>query len=125
MSKITTPVPLSALRMTISFRCDSSLTIFLCLYDNFIFAYFSQVLSSFALVCCNFVSGILEMFLKQLKLTYHVEQGLRLIKPLEESLTRLLLETIQLEFGFTGSKLSTHFQIKTKQYLNIIMMLFT
>ena len=49
LSKITTPLPLSALRMTISFRFDNSFTIFVCLYGTFIFAYLSQVLSSFVL----------------------------------------------------------------------------
>ena len=61
-SKITTSLPLLGLTMTISFCFDHSLTIFLFLYGNFIFAFLSQIFRSFVLICCNFVSGILEMF---------------------------------------------------------------
>ena len=42
------------------------------------------------------------------------EEGSRLVKSLKGSIAKLLPETTQLEFGFTGSKLSTHFQIKDK-----------
>ena len=45
---------------------------------------------------------------------YQGEQGSRLVKSLKRSITKLLPETTQLEFGFTGCKLSTHFQIKDK-----------
>ena len=49
-----------------------------------------------------------------LVLPYRGEQGSRLVKSLKRSITNLLTETIQLEFGFIVSKLSTHFQIKGK-----------
>ena len=42
------------------------------------------------------------------------EQGSCLVKSLKRSITKLLPKATQLEFGFTGSKLSTHFQIKDK-----------
>ena len=43
------------------------------------------------------------------------EQGSRLVKSLKRSITKLLPEATQLEFRFTGSKLSSmHFQIKDK-----------
>ena len=60
-----------------------------------------------------------------LVLPYQGEQGSRLVKSLKRSITKLLPEATQLEFGFTGSKLSTHFQIKDKRNLSIIMILFT
>ena len=44
----------------------------------------------------------------------NVEQESRLVKSLKWSITKLLPETTQLEFGFNGSKLTTHFQIKYK-----------
>ena len=47
-------------------------------------------------------------------LPYQGEQGSRLVKTLKRSITKLLPKTTQLEFGFTGSKRSTHFQIKDK-----------
>ena len=47
-------------------------------------------------------------------LSYQGEQGSHLVKSLKGSITKLLLKTTQLEFGFTGSKLSTYFQIKDK-----------
>ena len=47
-----------------------------------------------------------------LVLPYQEEQGSRLVKFLKQSITKLLPETTELEFGFTSSKLSTHFQIK-------------
>ena len=47
-------------------------------------------------------------------LSYQGEQGSRLVKSLKGSITKLLLKTTQLEFGFTGSKISTYFQIKDK-----------
>ena len=46
--------------------------------------------------------------------TYQSEQGSRLVKSLKRSIINLLPETTQFEFGITGSKLSTHFQIKNK-----------
>ena len=49
-----------------------------------------------------------------LVLPHQGEQGSRLVKSLKRSITKLLPETTQLEIGFTGSKLSTHFQIKDK-----------
>ena len=49
-----------------------------------------------------------------LVLPYQDEQGSRLVKSLKRSITKLLSKATQLEFGFTGSKLSTHFQIKDK-----------
>ena len=39
----------------------------------------------------------------------NAEQESRLVKSLKRSITKLLPETTQLEFGFTGSKLNTHF----------------
>ena len=42
------------------------------------------------------------------------EERSRLVKSLKGSIAKLLPETTQLEFGFTGSKLSTHFQIKDR-----------
>ena len=48
-------------------------------------------------------------------LPYQGEQGSRLVKSLKPSITKLLPQATQLEFEFTGSKLSsTHFQIKDK-----------
>ena len=47
-------------------------------------------------------------------LPYQGEQGSRLVKSLKRSITKLLPEATQLEFGFTSRKLSTHFQIKDK-----------
>ena len=52
------------------------------------------------------------------------KQGFHLVKFLKQSITKLLPKTTQLELGFTGSKLSTHFQIKDKTKVNIIMRLF-
>ena len=49
-----------------------------------------------------------------LVLPYQGEQESRLVKSLERNISKLLPETTQLGFGFTGNKLSTHFQIKTK-----------
>ena len=49
-----------------------------------------------------------------LVLPHQGEQGSRLVKSLKRSITKLLTEETKLEFGFTGSKLSTHFQIKDK-----------
>ena len=49
-----------------------------------------------------------------LVLPYQGEQGSRLFISLKRSITKLLPEATQLELGFTGSKLSTHFQIKHK-----------
>ena len=49
-----------------------------------------------------------------LVLPYQGEQRSRLVKSLKRSITKLLPEATQLEFGFTGSKLSTHFQITDK-----------
>ena len=42
-----------------------------------------------------------------LMLPYQGEQGSRLVKSLKRSITKLLPETTQLEFGFIGSKLSS------------------
>ena len=63
---------------------------------------------------CNFIN--IESGNKRhlLVLPYQGEQGSRLVKSLKRSITRLLPEATQSEFGFTGSKLSTHFQIKDK-----------
>lgn len=47
-------------------------------------------------------------------LPYQGEQGPHLVKSFKRSTTKLLPKTTQLEFGFTGSNLSTHFQIKEK-----------
>ena len=47
-------------------------------------------------------------------LPYQCEQRSRLVRSLKRSITKLLPETTQLEFGFTGGKLSTHFQIKDR-----------
>ena len=47
-------------------------------------------------------------------LPYQGEQGSRLVKSLKRSITKLLPKTTQLVFEFTGSELSTHFQIKKK-----------
>ena len=47
-------------------------------------------------------------------LPYQGEQGSHLVKFFKRSTTKLLPKTTQLEFGFTGSNLSTHFQIKEK-----------
>ena len=46
---------------------------------------------------------------------YQGEQGSRLVKSLKRSITKILPEATQLEFGFTGSKLSMHFQRKDKR----------
>ena len=54
-----------------------------------------------------------------LVLSYQGEQGSRLVKSLKRSIAKLLPEATQLEFGFTGSKLSTHLRIKDKTELNI------
>ena len=48
-------------------------------------------------------------------LPYQDEQGSRLVKSLKWHITKLLPKTTQLKFGFTGSKCSTHFQIKDKK----------
>ena len=47
-----------------------------------------------------------------LVLPYQGEQGSRFVKYLKRSIKKLLPKETQLEFGFTDSKLSTHFQIK-------------
>ena len=47
-------------------------------------------------------------------LPYKGELGSHLVKSLKRSIAKLLPETTQLEFRFTGSKRSTHFQIKDK-----------
>ena len=49
-----------------------------------------------------------------LLLPYQGEQGSPLVKSLKRSITKILPKTIQLKFGFTGGKLTTHFQIKDK-----------
>ena len=49
-----------------------------------------------------------------LVLPYQGEQRSRLVKSLERNISKLLPEATQLGFGFTGNKLSTHFQIKNK-----------
>ena len=49
-----------------------------------------------------------------LVLPYQGEQGSRLVNSLKRIITKLLPKATQLEFGFTGSKLSTNFQIKDK-----------
>ena len=49
-----------------------------------------------------------------LVLPYQGDQRSSLVKSSKRSITKLLPEETQLEFGFTGSKLSTHFQIKGK-----------
>ena len=48
-------------------------------------------------------------------LPYQGKHGSRLVRSLKRSITKLIPETTQLEFGFTGSKLRTHFQIKDKK----------
>ena len=71
---------------------------------------------------CNVSSGNKHHLLA---LPYQGEHGSHLVKYLKRTISKLLPEATQLEFGFTERKSSTHFQKRTKQYLNIIMMLFT
>ena len=47
-------------------------------------------------------------------LPYQGKHGSRLVKSLTRSITKFLPKTTQLEFEFTSSKLSTHFQVKYK-----------
>ena len=47
-------------------------------------------------------------------LTYQGQQRSSLVKSLKRTITKLLPKTTQLEFEFTGSKLSTYFKIKDK-----------
>ena len=55
-----------------------------------------------------------------LMLPYQGEQGSRLVKSLKRSITKLLPEATQLEFGFIGNKLSMHFQIKDKTKHDVV-----
>ena len=48
-------------------------------------------------------------------LPYQGEQGSRLMKSFKRSISKLLPDTTQLEFEFTGNKLSMHFQKTEKK----------
>ena len=48
-------------------------------------------------------------------LPYQGEQGSRLMNSFKRSISKLLPDTTQLEFEFTGNKLSTQFQKKRKK----------
>ena len=63
---ITTPLPLSAFKISSPLVSHSSLTTFLYLYGSFVLVHLSHLFLKFVLIFCNSFSGMLEISLSKL-----------------------------------------------------------